>query len=439
MTLMSEMNRTKTEARKNKMHRRKWQHVLLAALMLLMGHASSIAKPTTVTVLLYGTQNKFTITEEIARLRAPAGVLTTRQFDIALDAAQMNLSPLASQLSHISDKLAFSDWLRFKLATETAKKIWKPNSDRVLGSIAILRAMGYNAVGVQQMPSGDWGLAIEITQKVYFATSFSKAEHKYCIYNLSLSAMDRLSDTQKSTILYDANIDANGLPKPAAASLKPVDLADAGAPLLPESTERKTLQWTFESQAYKLPVEINKNLLKYFADYPQVDLDVYFKQPVGSAAKTKVVDALGAMLKEKKLSGESAINFLLAFCHKAFMYQDDAKTLRGEHSNFVEETLVSNRSDCEDRTILLSALVRDLLGYNAVGLEFDNHVALAVEVPNVNSKDGTAYKYGGANYISCDPSFIGGSLGDVQPSYKGVTPKRIIPAAKAKVSLQSDR
>jgi hypothetical protein len=70
--------------------------------------------------------------------------------------------------------------------------------------------------------------------------------------------------------------------------------------------------------------------------------------------------------KLKGLSQKEAMERLLNWVQTAFVYEYDDKVWGDDRAFFPEETLYYPYCDCEDRSILLSRLVRDLLGLKAI-------------------------------------------------------------------------
>ena len=88
-----------------------------------------------------------------------------------------------------------------------------------------------------------------------------------------------------------------------------------------------------------------------------------------------------------------------------------------------EETLYYPASDCEDRAILFSYLVKNLLGLKIIALDYPGHIATAVKFSaNIN---GDAVEYNGQRYVICDPTYINADAGMSMPEYKGVAPEVI--------------
>ena len=119
--------------------------------------------------------------------------------------------------------------------------------------------------------------------------------------------------------------------------------------------------------------------------------------------------------KIKDLPELEAANVLLDFVQTAFEYRTDQEQFGYERPLFGDELFYYPYSDCEDRSILFSILVRDLLGLDVVMLNYPGHLATAVkfseEVP------GYYFMVKGEKYVVCDPTYIGASAGDCMPQF----------------------
>jgi len=144
-----------------------------------------------------------------------------------------------------------------------------------------------------------------------------------------------------------------------------------------ELTEERTLESRFVSVEAKSVV--NKNLIDFFNEYPATfrDNDVttrwpyYANAPVSKEVKDKLYPQL-----RKRISGATklmAANMLLNWIQMGFPYAIDEKVWGEDRAFFAEETLYYPLCDCEDRSILFSHLVRDLLGLDAVMIYFPNN------------------------------------------------------------------
>ncbi|WP_157452567.1 hypothetical protein [Chloroherpeton thalassium] len=319
-----------------------------------------------------------------------------------------------------SEKYRLNDWLKLQLALRIIKQIYPENRRQKLGLMLLLRSMNYNALIIQtgKDEHASFNLAVEINQPLFNSVVFNDNHGKlFGVLNVETgSFLSTLSDN-KLGYFVDINQELSEMKNSLV-------ITPSFYPLLPFKETVKMKTWTYNQKKYSLRFSLNQNLVAYFQSYPQMEIRYYFAHPLNRSLLQAVLLPLKKILIEEKLSGKNAVNFLLAFCHGAFEHKDDRETARGEHHNFVEETLYDTTSDCEDQSVLLAALIRGLLGYEVVGLEYPEHISLAIHAPD-EKIPGTGYEYRGKLYMEADPSFIGCSFGDTQPELKNTLPKII--------------
>lgn len=119
---------------------------------------------------------------------------------------------------------------------------------------------------------------------------------------------------------------------------------------------------------------------------------------------------------EKKLMGElfkhwtyTKINEIIQLLNKD-----------GKESSYDQETfgmLFEKYSDCEDRSILFSALANNLLNPDVLLLDYPDHIATAVSIHDVI---GDKIYYNGREFLICDPTYLGAEIGMCMPDYKKI-------------------
>ena len=72
---------------------------------------------------------------------------------------------------------------------------------------------------------------------------------------------------------------------------------------------------------------------------------------------------------------------------------------------FAEETLYYPYCDCEDRSILFTRLIRDLLGLKCILVYYPGHLASGVHF--TEDVKGDYISVDGERYTICDPTIIG--------------------------------
>ena len=187
-------------------------------------------------------------------------------------------------------------------------------------------------------------------------------------------------------------------------------------------TAEPTAVRTLTSNRYhdlSLSVCVNKNLISFYDTYPTSSLGKDFMTRWAMYANTPmestVSESLYPVLREKLkgLSELEAVERLLNWVQTAFVYDYDENVWGHDRAFFAEETLYYPKCDCEDRSILLSRLVRDLLGLKTILVYYPGHLAMAVHF----SEDvhGDFLSLGGERYIVCDPTYINARAGRTMP------------------------
>ena len=177
-----------------------------------------------------------------------------------------------------------------------------------------------------------------------------------------------------------------------------------------------------KSGSVKVETVVNKNLIEFYKSYPQCDVSVYYHTPMSEELKATLYPPLKEAIKGK--SQREAANILIEFVQTGFEYQTDGAQFGYEKPFFLDENFFYPACDCEDRAILYSTLVKDLLGLDAILLDYPNHIASAVRFTEEIPGDYVVLD-DGAKYLICDPTYIGASIGMCMEQFKEVSPQII--------------
>ncbi|MCH5174728.1 MAG: hypothetical protein J1F40_02455 [Prevotellaceae bacterium] len=162
-------------------------------------------------------------------------------------------------------------------------------------------------------------------------------------------------------------------------------------------------------------VSVNKCLIAFYNDYPlSNNWDIYANASLSQQTKEQLYPSLRNSIAGK--NKPTAANVLLHFVQTAFEYATDDEQFGYERPLFADETLYYPYSDCEDRAILYSILVRELLGLDVVLLHYPGHLATAVCFDTEVSGD--YMMIGGRRYTVCDPTYINADIGQSMPKFK---------------------
>lgn len=190
---------------------------------------------------------------------------------------------------------------------------------------------------------------------------------------------------------------------------------------LPMLSVRASEPRLFVSKRYpdvSASIRINRNLIDFYNDYPLSSAwNIYAQASLSTQVKEQLYPVLRRAIagKEKR----AAANVLIDFVQTAFGYKTDEEQFGKERALFADETFSYPFSDCEDRSILYSILIRDLLGLKTVLLHYPGHLATAVRFEEEVAGDYILLD--GHKYIVCDPTYIGASVGDAMPQFKHKT------------------
>ncbi|MDR0657910.1 MAG: hypothetical protein LBG18_03060 [Mediterranea sp.] len=172
----------------------------------------------------------------------------------------------------------------------------------------------------------------------------------------------------------------------------------------------------------KIQTAINKNLVDFYRDYPQCGVAVRYKTPMSEELRSSLYPQLKAAIAGKP--EKDAADLLLNFVQTAFEYKTDGDQFGYEKPFFPDETFFYPYCDCEDRAMLYSTLVRDLLGLETVLLDYPGHIASAVRFTGDVPGDYIMLDDGG-KFVICDPTYIGAPVGTCMDRYKTVAPEII--------------
>lgn len=115
---------------------------------------------------------------------------------------------------------------------------------------------------------------------------------------------------------------------------------------------------------------------------------------------------------------------LINFVQTAFVYEYDEKVWGGDRAFFADETCYYPYCDCEDRSILYTRLIRDLLGLKTALVYYPGHLATAVHF--TEKIQGDYLLLNGESFLICDPTYIGAPIGMTMPDMDNKKAKVIL-------------
>ena len=165
----------------------------------------------------------------------------------------------------------------------------------------------------------------------------------------------------------------------------------------------------------KADMQMNKNLMDFYTDYPtsydgkdmMTRWAYYANTPVTSEVKDKVYPQLKQQIgNAPKLM---AANMLLNWVQMGLTYAYDEKVWGHDRAFFAEESLFYPFCDCEDRSILFSHLIRDLLDLDVVLVYYPGHLYTAVCFNE--DVTGDYIMVNGRKFTVADPTYYNANVG----------------------------
>lgn len=302
----------------------------------------------------------------------------------------------------IRDKYNLCDWAYLLMLKELANTFTAKGSNEA----TLLMAYIYSQSGY----------------KMRLATNGSKLYMLYaCNHTIYGSIYFYIDNTQFYPFEYNGNnlnICEGSFPNEQPLSFNMQQL-----PILSKTTsfgrELKSSKYT---QA-KASISVNTQLIDFYNTYPSSQIGdnfmtrwaIYANTPLSENAKNSLYPTLKKAIEN--VSQLEAADRILNFVQTAFDYKSDKNVWGEDRAFFPDETLYYPYSDCEDRSILFSRLIRDLLNLEVALVYYPGHMATAIHF--TTDVKGDNFIHNGKKFVICDPTYINALVGASMPQFRG--------------------
>lgn len=360
--------------------------------------ATDESNASTVKLPFYG--RSFTISYDAAMAKCNLQGVSQKSISSFWEkASATNYTPAVERLLQAKFDLNINDFGYFLLVQQFAKELYpaSENSARLMSWFIMVRS-GYGTRVAYQ--DSEIALLVPSLQQIYQMSYLN-------INGINYYVFPRMKGSSYFT--YDKDYLTAG---------RPLDL-DISSPInFSGKKAEKTLSFSFENNPYNFTIDYDPDLINFYKNYPLSDFSVYFNSAVSVQAKESLAATLKPLMAN--MDEVKAVNFILHFVQTAFAYKTDPEQFGREKFFFAEELLFYPYSDCEDRSVLFSYLVREIIGLKTIGLEYPEHMATAVAFNSPQTGDNLIYK--NSQYIIADPTFINAPVGMTMPQYQTVSP-----------------
>ncbi len=164
---------------------------------------------------------------------------------------------------------------------------------------------------------------------------------------------------------------------------------------------------------FSVEVAVNKNNLDFYSTLPTSMIGdnsltrwaMYANTPFDERVSNALYPAIKRQLDG--MTEVEAATRLLNFVQTGFKYEYDDKVWGGDRIFFPDECVHYSYNDCDDRSVLFSRLVRDLLGLDVALVFVPGHVLVAV---NFKSHiNGNYMMIEGRKFVLCEPTCTNGA------------------------------
>lgn len=184
-------------------------------------------------------------------------------------------------------------------------------------------------------------------------------------------------------------------------------------PKLKPEVSKKMVRFNYNGTPIQLEVQYNKTIVEVMKNYPLIAEREYLELPLSEILSQSLLPQFRELLKDK--TPRQALELLLAFTRSSFEYKEDKAFFGKSKPMIADEVFFYPYSDCEDRTALFYAMVKELLDLPMIVIAFPDHLTVAVRL--AEELPGAVIAYNGKRYYICDPT------GPVNSSEIGVFPR----------------
>ncbi len=303
---------------------------------------------------------------------------------------EAGVNKIAQQINGIVSNRNFCDWLTYQLIRKAAHQIISKNNDYLGYTVTkwyLLKKLGFDPLLI--LTNERTLLYIKSNDIVYNIPYRTINGKQYICLNYHDYGYTTQHNGDEKIIQAESGLAGNNF-----------TFNISQLPFL-ESTNYVDQDLSFEygQQKEHIKIKINTSLKNYFTNYPVTDYDNQFNIPLSFETKQSLINALKQ--KVKNLSTKQGVEYIMYFTRYAFIFEKDADFFGREKRLSPEETLLYGKSDCEDRSALFYALIKEIYNMPMIVLSYPDHVAVAVKL---DKPIGKPIVYENELYTLCEPT-----------------------------------
>ncbi len=351
------------------------------------GNATEKLSATTLSFDFYGNNIELQVDRSFIINSALSTTVAIKSMCSELESSEYKI--LVNGLLSYRSSYQLDDWLYYQLIRKTAQQL-SPKTDNYYRYTVykwfLLTHSGYSST----LKASDSKLLfyVQTDENIYNIPFYLRNDKQYvCLNYHDYGTIDFEKETFSELII-------------AGESDKMFSYKISRLPEFRSSDyQEKDLQFNYNENTYHFKVKLNTEVKTIFANYPVVDYGSYLNIPLSR----ETYNTLIPMLKQtvKGMSTKNGVDYLMRFTRYAFMFEPDSKTFGKEKRFTPEQTLLYDKSDCEDRVALFFCLVKEIYDLPMIVMAFEKHVTLAV---SFDRPVGKPILYNGIKYSVCEPT-----------------------------------
>lgn len=313
-----------------------------------------------------------------------ASISTIQQ--LIIDAGGIDV---ADQIKEISKKKELCNWLTYQLVRKAANQLIPKNNDYLGYTTAkwfLMNRLGFDPLIVLTRERAM--LYVKSNDIVYNVPYRTIHGDQYICLNYHDYGYASKQDAEESLIKGSQNNSYN-----FTFNISQLPSLDS------DRYEDQDLSFEYGNQKEHIKIKINTTLKNYFTNYPVTDYYNQFNIPLSNETKHSLIAALKE--KIKGLNTNQGVEYIMYFTRYAFLFEKDTDLFGREKRLSPEETLLYGKSDCEDRSALFYALIKEIYNLPMIILAYADHVTVAVKL---EKPIGKPISYKKELYTICEPT-----------------------------------
>lgn len=351
----------------------------------------------------------FSVKAPVGKTFSLSGVTPTALSNAWMTLSSDDFATLVAECIRLKSKYRMGDWEYLKMLETLAKKYCKDDNSATFLMAYIYGQSGYK-IRLGTTDNGKLDMLYASKHNIFRKPYFTINNEKFYPFHGYSNAMN-ISEASFS----------KEQPLSLWINLEPVLAENMSAP-------RQRKAQNYPDMNYN--VSVNENLIKFFDTYPPSyvgdNIMTRWAMLGNTPMSSQVVKELYPKLKTaiSGLSEYEAVQRLLNWVQTGFVYGYDDEIWGQDRAFFAEESLYYPYCDCEDRAILFTRLVRDLLGLDCILVYYPGHLASAVNFSS--SVHGDYILHQNKKFTIADPTYIGAPVGDTMPKMDNASAKVIL-------------